>query len=162
MKTLTTMTKTSSNSRFLSTGNGDVWRGFSQKNCGSDDVWGNGGVLGGKIILNDFDLISYEEPESSSQDPFSTPEPFSPYELFDVTHFEMPKNIWQADDLTFVEKSFTHPEPFAKDRVENVANFSSIRNCRPIGNTLLDHFHKSESPSFDSLNERFYDSDNIP
>ena len=132
MKTLTTMTKTSSNSRFLSTGNGDVWRGFSQKNCGSDDVWGNGGVLGGKIILNDFDLISYEEPESSSQDPFSTPEPFSPYELFDVTHFEMPKNIWQADDLTFVEKSFTHPEPFAKDRVKNVANLSSIRNCQHI------------------------------
>ena len=26
----------------------------------------------------------------------------------------------------------------------------------------LDHFRKSESPSFDSLNERFYDSDNIP
>ena len=26
----------------------------------------------------------------------------------------------------------------------------------------LDHFCKSESPSFDSLNERFYDSDNIP
>ena len=27
---------------------------------------------------------------------------------------------------------------------------------------ILDHFRKSESPSFDSLNERFYDSDNIP
>ena len=26
----------------------------------------------------------------------------------------------------------------------------------------VDHFRKSESPSFDSLNERFYDSDNIP
>ena len=28
--------------------------------------------------------------------------------------------------------------------------------------STLDHFRKSESPSFDSLNERFYDSDNIP
>ena len=28
--------------------------------------------------------------------------------------------------------------------------------------TILDHFRKSESPSFDSLNERFYDFDNIP
>ena len=28
--------------------------------------------------------------------------------------------------------------------------------------SAVDHFRKSESPSFDSLNERFYDSDNIP
>ena len=28
--------------------------------------------------------------------------------------------------------------------------------------TTLDHFCKSESPSFDSLNEKFYDSDKIP
>ena len=37
-----------------------------------------------------------------------------------------------------------------------------VSEIEPHTYESVDHFRKSESPSFDSLNERFYDSDNIP
>ena len=40
--------------------------------------------------------------------------------------------------------------------------FSDVGVWPPNTYVILDHSHGSESPSFDSLNERFYVSDNIP
>jgi len=137
MKILSTMSKAAVEPRFLSTRNDKVLNGFTNNNLGSQEIWGDGGVLGGKIILNDFDLIIYEEPSTS------TPEPFSKYELMDVTHFEFSKSFWfgHDEDITYLESSFAYPEPFAKFLREDITHFenpkSKFGNKKAVGAKIL-------------------------
>ena len=46
--------------------------------------------------------------------------------------------------------------------INNYVTHSKVVFGSFLAGVTLDHFQKSESPSFDSLNERFYGSDNIP